>query len=144
MSKAKGKRDSARRSHAQPGRSSYRVGYGRPPRAHQFKPGKSGNPKGRPKGAKNEDTILREIMNRPIEIREGGRVRKISVLAAILLKFAENALRGDPRAATFLLNRYGSVKGTDETPESGQDDQEILAEFVKTVEDRLKTKRRKA
>ena len=37
------------------------VGYGKPPKAHQFKPGQSGNPKGRPRGAKSEATILREI-----------------------------------------------------------------------------------
>ena len=39
------------------------VGYGKPPRSRRFKPGQSGNPKGRPKGAKNRDTILRELLN---------------------------------------------------------------------------------
>ena len=119
------------------------VGYCRPPKQHQFRSGRSGNPKGRPRGSKNEATILREIMTRNIEIREGGRARKISVLAAILLRFAESALKGDAKSAAFLLNRYGAVKGADEAPESNQDDQEILAAFVKTVEHRLKTKRRK-
>ena len=141
MTKTKGKRNSARRPATE--RSGYQVGYGRPPTHTRFRPGRSGNPKGRPRGAKNETTILHEIMNRPIEIRESGRARKISVLAAILLKFAENALKGDPRSATFLLNRYGSVKDTDEAPESSQEDKEILAAFVKSVEDRLKTKRQK-
>lgn len=142
MTKTKAKRNSARRP-ATTERNGYKVGYGRPPRHTRFRPGRSGNPKGRPKGAKNETTILHEIMNRPIEIRESGRARKISVLAAILLKFAENALKGDPRSATFLLNRYGSGKDTGETPESNQEDKEILAAFVKSIEDRLKTKTRK-
>jgi len=35
-----------------------RVGYGRPPRATRFVPGKSGNPKGRPKGARSVGAIL--------------------------------------------------------------------------------------
>jgi hypothetical protein len=30
-----------------------RVGYGRPPLATRFRPGQSGNPRGRPKGARN-------------------------------------------------------------------------------------------
>jgi len=36
------------------------VGYGKPPRAHRFKPGQSGNPNGRPKGSKNEATLTQE------------------------------------------------------------------------------------
>ena len=31
----------------------YEVGYGKPPKSRQWKPGQSGNPKGRPKGARN-------------------------------------------------------------------------------------------
>jgi hypothetical protein len=62
-----------------PKRVAREVGYGRPPQAHRFKPGQSGNPRGRPKGAKNEATILRDLLNRKIDVREGGRVRKITL-----------------------------------------------------------------
>ena len=79
-------------------------------------------------------------MARNIEIREGGRARKISVLAAILLRFAESALKGDAKSATFLLNRYGAFQEPEETPGNDQDDQQILDAFAKTIEDRLKTK----
>lgn len=123
----------------------YEVGYGRPPRQHQFMPGHSGNPKGSPKGAKNEQTIVEEIMNRRIEIRENGRVRKVRVLAAILLKFTENALKGDPKAATFLLNRYGLAEDSSAQNEGlDQNDQEILDAFAKTLETRLKAGKRKS
>jgi hypothetical protein len=40
--------------------SPYKVGYGRPPKATQFKPGKSGNPKGRPKGPKSVGAVLQD------------------------------------------------------------------------------------
>ena len=71
MSKAQARRKRARGANVR-STGHHQVGYGRPPLHTRFKPGQSGNPKGRPKGAKNEDTILREIMNRPIDIREGG------------------------------------------------------------------------
>lgn len=136
----RGKRELVRRQ-ARPRRSGYKVGYGRPPMHTRFKPGQSGNPKGRPKGTKNEDTILREIMNRPIEIRDGGRPRKISVLAAILLKFAENALKGDPKSATFLLNRYGLAERTAPEPDGlDQDDRELLDSYLQALNTKMKGK----
>src|SRR6202171_1150154 len=82
------------------------VGYGKPPRAYQFKPGQSGNPPGRTKGAKNEETILRELLQHKVRINENGKVRKITVLEAILRKVAEDCLRGNIKSVGFLLNRY--------------------------------------
>jgi len=120
----------------------YDVGYGRPPQEHQFKPGRSGNLKGRPRGAKNEETILNNLLNRKIDIREGGRTRKISVLEAMLLKFAEEALKGNPKAATFLLNRYRppeSNEGSDN--EMKREDQEILDAFARRLEAQLQEKK---
>ena len=42
------------------GDTSTSVGYGRPPATTRFKPGKSGNPRGRPKGARNKMPALNE------------------------------------------------------------------------------------
>jgi hypothetical protein len=127
------------------GRRDYVVGRGRPPKATQFKPGQSGNPKGRPKGAKNESTIVRGLLNRKIAIREGGKTRKVSVLEAIFIRFAEDALKGNPKSAAFLLNRYGLAEGTDAPEASGldQDDQQILESFRRHVESQLNTKKDK-
>ena len=48
----------------------YDVGYGRPPAHARFKPGKSGNPRGRPTGRKNLTTVIRDyaqgLGNRPL------------------------------------------------------------------------------
>lgn len=82
------------------------VGFSRPPREHQFKPGRSGNPKGRPKGSKSAQTILREILTRKISARVGGKVVQMTVCQAIFTKIAEDALKGDPKAASFLINRF--------------------------------------
>jgi len=120
----------------------YRVGYGRPPRQHQFKTGHSGNPKGRPKGAKNEETILNNLLNRKIEIREAGRARKITVLEAMFLRFTEAALKGDAKAATFLLNRYRPPEADEASMnELTREDEEILDAFTRRVQAQFKEKR---
>ena len=46
----------------------YTIGYKRPPTAHCFKHGQSGNPAGRPKGRKQFATLLQEIVNRKVAI----------------------------------------------------------------------------
>jgi Family of unknown function (DUF5681) len=116
------------------------VGYRRPPRAHRFKAGQSGNPKGRPKGAKSTDTILRNILDRKIEIRVGGILRKISIREAILTRFTEDALKGNPKTATFLLNRYDTLN-SNEAPDGtiNEDDQDIIDAFARRL---LQTQRK--
>lgn len=111
------------------------VGYGRPPKAHQFKPGESGNPSGRRKGAKSEATILREILNRKVTIRQGDQARKVSLFEAILLKSAEEALRGDLKATTFLLNRLASIQSSDVTANSEltPDETEVMKAYAERL-----------
>ena len=65
-----------------------RVGYGRPPEEHQFRPGQSGNPKGRPKGSKNKppasayeqrlDAMLLDEFYREVEVPVGGEMRTMT------------------------------------------------------------------
>lgn len=142
MSKKENRRRPAPGNGARPTRCNYEVGYARPPKKTQFKRGRSGNPKGRPKGAKNEATILRSIFNRQIESREGGRVRKISVLEGMLLKFTEDALKGNPKSAAFLLNRYRLAEGTaPDTEENDQDDKQILDGLIERLQAELKAQK---
>ena len=111
------------------------VGYGRPPRARQFKPGQSGNPKGRRKGAKNESTMLRELLHRKITIRESGKSRKVTIFEAILTRFAEDSLKGNVRSAAFLLNRYGAmVSGEVGQPDLSEDDRTVFEAFVRKLQ----------
>ena len=50
----------------------YRVGYGRPPKEYQFKPGQSGNPKGRPKNSFKSPLkrMLLELLDNADDARE--------------------------------------------------------------------------
>ena len=111
--------------------ATYEIGYGRPPQAHQFKFGTSGNPQGRPKGAKNADTIVNEILDRLIKIRNGRRSYQTSVREAILEKIAEDARQGNPKAAAFLLDRYDNKNRNQESSNDTveQSDQQIIDGF---------------
>jgi hypothetical protein len=117
------------------------VGYGRPPRQHQFKPGQSGNKRGRPKGSKNEATIISELLNRRIDIRQNGSVRKITLLEGILLKFAEDALKGNPKSAAFLLNRKSLIESSDQPadgPALDMDDWKVLEHYAQQLQEQFK------
>lgn len=82
----------------------YAVGYGRPPRANQFKRGKSGNPKGRPKGSRELDDQMRKLLSKKYPITEGG-VRTTATMQEILLtQLCKHAMAGKPHAMTFVLD----------------------------------------
>ena len=111
----------------------YRVGYGKPPQEHRFRPGQCGNRKGRPKGSKNNATLLRQILDRKIPIRRGNSVRRISVREAILTRFAESALKGDTKAAAFLLQRYDMAETAQEDANNltTLEEREIIDTYMK-------------
>jgi Family of unknown function (DUF5681) len=89
--------------------SGYKVGYGKPPKAGQFKKGKSGNPQGRPKGSLNLATDLRAELGEKITVREDGRSRKISKQRALIKSLMAKGLQGDARATASLLALYARV-----------------------------------
>lgn len=112
----------------------YAVGRGKPPKEHQFKPGQSGNPKGRPKGAKNEATILNEIINMKVAMRVDGRTRKVRFLKAMYLKVANDALKGNPKAVALILSRIPTLEDREDDPNRlDRDDEEILHAAIKRL-----------
>lgn len=84
---------------ARTGNASYAVGYGRPPKATQFKEGQSGNPKGRPKGSRSVKSQLAEVYTGKIAIHAGTRRYSVMRLEALLLKQLERGIKGSERAA---------------------------------------------
>lgn len=111
----------------------YKVGYGNPPKATQFKRGKSGNPKGRPKDSLNLATDLAAELGEPITVREDGRARRVSKQRALIKSLMAKALQGDVRATVALLALYARV--ITESPEDQSraiegDELQILRRFA--------------
>jgi hypothetical protein len=80
------------------------VGYKKPPAATQFAKGKSGNPKGRPKGSKNLRTVLEEELSAKITVQENGKKLRLNKRGVIVRSLANKAMTGDIKAAQTLLN----------------------------------------
>ena len=111
-----------------------KVGYKKPPKAHRFPPGKSGNPKGRPKDTCNFKTDLMATLRMPTPIIQDGKRRQHSTQRAALLRLREKALKGDSRALDRLLDfaqRYNpEVPPVENTETRSDQDQEILDAYI--------------
>jgi hypothetical protein len=81
----------------------YGVGYCRPPEATRFTEGRSGNPKGRPKGTKNIATYLDKILQERIPVRVGGKTKKMSKVEAMLHSVMLKAMTGDSKALSSII-----------------------------------------
>lgn len=106
------------------GAGGYEVGYKKPPKSTQFKKGQSGNPKGRPRGAKGMNTLIREMMTEKVPVRTANGVKRMTIMETILRKKVEQAHAGNARAAAELIKLYAAAvpEACDADPyESAQD-----------------------
>lgn len=113
----------------------YPVGYRKPPKGSRFTKGKSGNPNGRPKGAKNLGTYLSEELDEVITVREGGTVVKMTKGRALIKTLLARGLKGDARAAREIIVMDRLVNVTPEGEEEialGTDDVEVVQTFFKS------------
>jgi hypothetical protein len=85
------------------GGQTYTVGYGRPPKATQFQSGRSGNPKGRPKGSRSVLAKLREVYTDKVSINDGQKRRRVSRIEALLLKQWQRGVQGNERATQAAI-----------------------------------------
>jgi Family of unknown function (DUF5681) len=105
--------------------------YRKPPKASQFKPGQSGNPKGRPKGVRNFETDLDEALRALVEVKTNGGVRRITMQKALLQTLAEKARDGDLRAIQHLTSLILRMDNRSEAPATvlESNDRAILDEY---------------
>jgi len=114
----------------------YTVGYGKPPTHSRFRPGQSGNPVGRRKGARNLMTDVQRTLKVAVSVKEGGRSRKISTQEGLLLVLREKALKGDARALDRLIelaNRFNNEASETIAPALSAEDQAILTAYAADI-----------
>lgn len=108
------------------------VGKNKPPKKYRYKPGQSGNPKGRPKGVKRPSAILEEILNTKVTIREGQRTRTVTAYEAAMRSIAAKAVRGDIKASRYLTEELERARAIDPRAELDltAGDQALLEQLV--------------
>lgn len=97
----------------------YEVGYGKPPQHSRFRPGTSGNPKGRPKGSKNKahsplaermKEIILDEAYRDISVRDGDRTVTVPMAQAVIRSMSLKAAKGDHRSQRLFAELLSSTE----------------------------------
>jgi hypothetical protein len=112
----------------------YEVGYGKPPRHTRFTKGQSGNPRGRPPGAKNLRTLLSEALNETVIVTENGGRRKVTKRQAIITQLVNRSATADLRAIKILLDIVRDIERqteqkAPETADFSETDEKVLEQI---------------
>ena len=124
----------------------YEVGYGKPPKANQFRKGRTGNPRGRKRGEENLISVFKRIVSKRVKVNDGEKVRSITLGEAVILKNYQAAVQRNPFALSNIY-RMAEIAGefvdlTDAkqvglplaVPYPAKDIREFLAPFGRTPE----------
>jgi hypothetical protein len=119
----------------------FAVGYKKPPQHSRFKPGRSGNPRGRQKGVRNFGSDVKRTLEVPVRLSERGRARRVSTQEAALLRLREKALMGDARSIVQILELAKIFNNSTAVESAGDEalaaeDQAILHAYAEDVRSR--------
>jgi hypothetical protein len=116
----------------------YAVGYRKPPRHAGFQKGRSGNPKGRPKGSKNLATLVNQALDETVMITEDGRRRRVTKREQVITQLVNKSAAADLRAIKQLTDivqgvercREGSAAAPSAPAQLTAPDREVVELFV--------------
>jgi uncharacterized protein DUF5681 len=98
----------------------------------KFKKGQSGNPKGRPKGAKGVKTLVAQELKASITVQQNGKKTRIRQSEALVKRLVNDALQGRDRPRDTVL-RYADAIDQDrqqrDVREISAEDQAILDRY---------------
>lgn len=114
-----------------------KCGFCVPPKEYQYQKGQSGNPRGRPRGVRNRNTIVREQMKHKITLKTpDGGIRRVSTKEGIIAKQTNKALQGDLNSAKWIMELSDVADAEYEAMSTAReqlnhDDKLILQQYIK-------------
>jgi hypothetical protein len=123
------------------------VGYGKPPKANQFRKGRTGNPRGKRQGEENTISAFKRIVLKRVKINDGEKVRTATLAEAVILKNYNAAVQKNPFAMSNIFRLAEDagefvdftdakqVGGSIAVPIRSKNIEEFLAEFGRKIED---------
>jgi hypothetical protein len=116
-----------------------RVGYGKPPKRTRFKPGQSGNPRGRSRAIEFRDweNPIQKYMLELITVTIKGKTEKIPVVDALMMTSIKRALGGCTKTLKVLLDASGGFKALiqEQERQKTQADQAFIDRMWKEAEE---------
>jgi hypothetical protein len=119
----------------------YQVGYSKPPHHTRFMKGQSGNPRGRPAGAKNMKTLLNKALNELVIVTEDGGRRKVSKREAIVTQLVNRSAKADFKAIQILLGMLRDIEGDADPHSSEATFTEADQQIIQRMQARLRGKK---
>ena len=106
------------------------VGYKNPPVTTRFKPGHSGNPRGRPKSVATIRSDLSEELREIVVIRKSGTTHQITKQRAIVIALISSAMSGDLRAVKTISNLTTADSTSNDVAETDVEDLDLLESYI--------------
>ena len=119
-----------------------RVGYSNPPEHTRFKPGLSGNPRGRPRSALNMTTVLARTLREKVVIDDNGKRKTVTKLEGVIAQLVGKATSGDGHAIRYLCQLVISAEERaviiEPKTQLSETDQKVMDNILKRFQRSLK------
>ncbi|WP_300550500.1 DUF5681 domain-containing protein [Roseovarius sp.] len=115
------------------------VGYMKPPEHTQFKKGKSGNPRGRPRKREDLNTVLHRVLNHKVRVKDNDQ--KLPIRDALMWKLRELAVSGDKQAMALQRRIIDESGIADPDAYSREEEKQEIVRALKSFSEYMERKK---